>query len=199
MLHANRYSPSSCGISWQNTAMAVVKPVDNEAANAAPTASPSLKLWKPSLTITIHATLAIDVVTSIFLLPWWLWPLCFCDRIPSVLLKSVESSRMWLSLRVLILPLQFWLLLASWLRFNSMQFASSFSQFNATRDPHFWFPAVDSDSMLFTLRMFSKRQLLREWTPARRDPTSQREYERHFWNDFGIDLQFCWKKKHTEF
>lgn len=66
--------PNSCGNSWQKTAMAVESPLVNEAENAAPTARPSAKLWKPSPTITIHAREAILVLPSISFWCEWLWP-----------------------------------------------------------------------------------------------------------------------------
>ena len=52
-------SPSSWGSSSQNIASAVLTPTSVELENDAPIANPSIKLWRPSPIMIIHATGAI--------------------------------------------------------------------------------------------------------------------------------------------
>ena len=66
-LHTS-HLPSSWGSSWQKTAMEVLIPPETPALppseNAAPMASPSLKLWIVSPMIIIHATVEIVAKVS---------------------------------------------------------------------------------------------------------------------------------------
>ena len=76
------YVPSSCGNSWQKTAMELENPVVMEVAKAAPIAIPSVKLWMPSPMMTIQAT-ELTLPGTSWECPWcpcpWLcpWP-CPC-------------------------------------------------------------------------------------------------------------------------
>lgn len=84
--------PISCGSSWQNTAIEVLIPPVMLLENAAPTASPSLKLWIPSPRITIQA-MAVTVLGMV-LQRLWEWPW----EKSSTLLWESSSSPGWLCL-----------------------------------------------------------------------------------------------------
>ena len=77
------YSPSSCGNSSHRTAKLMLIPVRTLSLNAAPIDKPSMKLWRPSPKMTIHATVAIALSFSLLnstVLPW-LWLGCgFCNH-----------------------------------------------------------------------------------------------------------------------
>lgn len=62
--------PSSWGSSWHKTARAVAKPATLSPLNAAPIASPSVRLCKPSPMMTIHVT--EPMVSLCCCLLWWL-------------------------------------------------------------------------------------------------------------------------------
>ena len=52
-------SPTSCGSSWQRTAREVERPAARLRLNAAPTASPSAKLWTASPRMTMRLELGM--------------------------------------------------------------------------------------------------------------------------------------------
>ena len=126
------FLPSSCGNSWQNTAIDVLMPPEipelPPSANAAPMAKPSLMLWRVSPIMIIQAT--VDIFFRGFLIPSSLLNTERRDKLCLRLFLGLPDAS-WGSASPLISPLAFCLkeksILCTWTKYISAWFFSAMS------------------------------------------------------------------------